>query len=112
MERGLSILEDYPIGDLSNGPNIFIRPSEKRAPRYDENTGAEDKKYGRWVGFATDIDPVTADREKLARQFRNRWRVETQYRQFKLNSMSRRSLRRGAFGHSTSTSRSCSTTSG
>ena len=79
------IMQDYEIGDLKQGTNIFIRPSEKRAPRYDENTDEEDKKYGRWVAFVTDIDPVTADREKLARQFRNRWGVETQYRQFKHN---------------------------
>lgn len=77
------IMQDYEIGDLKQGANIFIRPSEKRAPRYGENTDEEDKKYGRWVAFVTDLDPVTADREKLARQFRNRWGVETQYRQFK-----------------------------
>jgi len=81
VDRG--ILEDYEIGDLSRGTNIFIRPSEKRAPRYDEDTDEEDEKYSRWVAFVTDSDPVTADREKLARQFRNRWGVETQYRQFK-----------------------------
>lgn len=77
------ILKDYEIGGLKQGTNIFIRPSEKRAPRYNENADEEDKKYGRWVAFVTDIDPVTADRERLARQFRNRWGVETQYRQFK-----------------------------
>lgn len=77
------IMQDYKIGDLREGTNIFIRPSEKRAPRYGENTDEEDKRYGRWVGFVTDIDPVTADRKELARKFRNRWGVETQYRQFK-----------------------------
>jgi len=79
------IMQDYEIGDRKQGTNIFIRPSEKRAPRYGENTDEEDKKYDRWVAFVTDIDPVTADREKLARQFRNRWGVETQYRQFNHN---------------------------
>ena len=66
------IMQDYENGDLKQGTNIFIWSSEKRAPRYDENIDEEDKKYGRWVAFVTDIDPVTADREKLARQFRNR----------------------------------------
>lgn len=77
------LLEDYKIGDLKQGTNIFICPSEKRAPRYDENADEEDKKYDRWVAFVTDIDPVTADRGTLARRFRNRWGAETQYRQFK-----------------------------
>ena len=75
-------MQDYKIGDLTRGTNSFIQPSEKRAPRYDENTDEEYEKYGRWVAFVTDIDPVTANREELARQFRNRWGVETQYRQF------------------------------
>ena len=77
------IMQDYEIGDLKQGTNIFIWPSEKRAPRYDENTDKEDKKYGRWVAFVTDIDPTMPNREMPARQFRNRWGVETQYRQFK-----------------------------
>jgi hypothetical protein len=77
------LLRDYTIGDLSTGTNLFIMPSEKRAPRYGESTDREQQKYGRWVGFVTDLDPVVEDREALARAFRGRWGVETQYRQFK-----------------------------
>lgn len=77
------IMQDYEIGDLTQGTNIFLQPSEKRAPRYDDDTDEDEKKYGRWVGFVTDIDPVTADRKTLGREFRNRWGVETQYRQMK-----------------------------
>lgn len=77
------IMQNYEIGDLSEGTNIFLVPSEKRAPRYGKDSDEEKRKYGRWVGFVTDINPVTADREKLTKDFRNRWGVETQYRQLK-----------------------------
>jgi hypothetical protein len=77
------LMQDYQVGDLTPGTNIFIRRSEKRAPRYGKEATKEERTYGRWVGFVTDCNPVAADRVELAAAFRRRWGVETHYRQFK-----------------------------
>jgi hypothetical protein len=55
----------------------------RACPTVRRETDEVGKKYGRWVRFGTDIDPVTADCERLAQKFRNRWGVETQYWLFK-----------------------------